>query len=115
MASISGINIAGLVLTGGFDIKPDVEKLCEKAIESGLPIMKVETDSFRTALLLRDLNAQVPFDDVERLEQVKNGIAEHIDVSWIKPLIEAGHELHLRPVLGAIPFVERTELDQLEV
>ena len=97
MAVINGVKISALVLTGGFPFKEEVKKLCEKALELGLPILSTKSDSFRTALLLQDLNVQVPFEDTERLELVKNEMAEHIETTWIQELRSKDHEPHLSP------------------
>ncbi|MCB1827620.1 MAG: phosphate acetyltransferase, partial [Coxiellaceae bacterium] len=97
LAAQSGIKIAGLLLTGGFEISKDIQKLCEPAIESGLPVLMTEDNSFSTAVKLQNINIRVTPDDVERIEAGKNYMAECLDQHWLSEFIEARGERQLSP------------------
>lgn len=84
MAALKGTKLAALLLTGDYPIDDKVMQFCQQAItDSGLPILTVKTNSFRTALLLQDLNMKVPQEDSERIEEAMQFAADHIDNSWV--------------------------------
>lgn len=97
LAAQNGIRLAGLLLTGGYTISKDIQKLCEPAIESGLPVLLTEDNSFSTAVKLQNLNIRVTPDDIERIEAGKNYLADCLDKAWIKDFIEKGNERQLSP------------------
>ncbi len=83
-AALSGIPLAGLILTG--DMSPDSHVLayCKNGIDSGLPILTAKTSSFETAQALSSLNPETPPDDTDRLEQLVDHVARNIDTRWLK-------------------------------
>ncbi len=83
-ASLKGVPIAGLILTGGLPPNPDVLAYCKEGLLSGLPVLTATTSSFETAQLLSSLNPEIPTDDTERLEQLVNHVARNIDTGWLK-------------------------------
>ncbi|MEM9243302.1 MAG: phosphate acetyltransferase [Pseudomonadota bacterium] len=97
LAALSGIRIAGILLTSYVNIADDMKKLCEQALHSGLPILATPEDSFRTALKLKNLYFHVAEDDQERLEMSKAFIAEHIDSDWIETLSSQQNQQRCSP------------------
>lgn len=88
LAALGGTQIAGLLLTGDFDLPQSVWTLCQPAIDQGFPILKVESDSFRTTSRLQNLSTAVAADDYERLEKVREFVASHIRHDWIQSFME---------------------------
>ena len=74
-----------------------VKRFCRQAMQTGLPIIIVKNDSYRTAIQLQNLNLNVPLDDIDRIEAVKNHVAEHINKKWISTLIEKEFEKQMSP------------------
>ncbi|VEI57841.1 phosphate acetyltransferase [Pasteurella multocida] len=94
LAAMNGVEIAGVLLTGGYKIDAQIKKLCEHAIEStGLPIFRVEGNTWQTALALQSFNLEVPVDDKERIEKIKNYVSEQIDTQFIDSLVAASSRL----------------------
>lgn len=86
LAAMNGIKIGCLLLTGGFNIEPMVRKLCAPAMETGLPVILVNTNTWQTALQLQSFNMETPTDDIERIEKVQDFIAGHLDNHWVESL-----------------------------
>ncbi|MGC7559603.1 phosphate acetyltransferase [Pasteurella sp. PK-2025] len=94
LAAMNGVEIAGVLLTGGYKIDPQINKLCQHAIESsGLPIFRVEGNTWQTALALQSFNLEVPVDDKERIEKIKHYVSEQIDSQFIDSLVAASSRL----------------------
>ncbi|WP_078083208.1 phosphate acetyltransferase [Microbulbifer mangrovi] len=86
LAAMNGVKIGCLLLTGGFYIEPMVRKLCAPAMETGLPVILVNTNTWQTALQLQTFNMETPTDDVDRIEKVQDFIAGHLDNHWVESL-----------------------------
>lgn len=97
LAALNGIKIAALFLTGDYSLDDKVKRFCDQAIKTGLPIIAVKNDSYRTAIQLQNLNLNVPLDDIERIEAVKNHVADSINKKWISTLIEKEFEKQMSP------------------
>ncbi len=89
LASMNGVKIGCLLLTGGYPPEPQILKLCERAMETtGLPIMVIKTNTWQTSLRLQSFNMEIPTDDAERIELVQDYVAGHIDQHWIESLTQ---------------------------
>jgi phosphate acetyltransferase len=97
MAALTGIKIAALLLTGGYQMLANVSLLCDKAFQSGLPVLSVTGNSFHTAVALQNLDREIPADDLERMELARNYVARCIDKDWVKNVLDRDYERHLSP------------------
>ena len=107
MAALNGVPIAGLVLTGGTEPDGRIAALCERAFETGLPVMVVDTDSYVTAAHAAAMPAEVPVDDLERIEFVMDTVASHLDVEWLTSRLATELEPRLSPPAFRYALVER--------
>lgn len=82
LAVMNGLEIGGVLLTGGYEIDPAVKELCLHAFEKGLPVYSVDTNTFQTSIDIQHFNLEIPVDDKERLENTQNYIADHIEYRW---------------------------------
>ncbi len=97
MAALNGVPLAGLVLTGDVEPSDEVLKLCEKAFATGLPLLRVTSDSYVTAARAAAMPLEVPLDDVERMERGMESVAEHLDMRPVLELLGSERELRLSP------------------
>ena len=88
LASMNGVEIGAILLTGGYDIPASIADLCKPAFEAGLPIFKAQGNTWQTSLNLQSFNLEVPADDKERIEFINDHVASHIDGPWIDSLSE---------------------------
>lgn len=86
LAVMNGIEIGGVLLTGGYEIDDNVAQLCKPAFETGLPIFSVTSNTFQTSIALQRFNLEIPVDDKERLDNTQNFVADNIDTDWVKSL-----------------------------
>lgn len=97
MASLNGIPIAGILLTGSIRPIPALMDLCHKAFDEGLPVLIVNENTITTAKLLDHMSANVPVNDIPRIEQVMNSVAEHIDSEWLAAQSRLQRQARLSP------------------
>lgn len=107
MAYLSGTKIAGLLVTGDYPVSENTMQLCEPALKAGLPLLKVKTDSLRTAISLQNLNVKIPEDDKDRRQALKEYVGNLIDPSWMKTLLTSPSERHLSPPAFKYQLIEK--------
>ncbi|MDP5031731.1 phosphate acetyltransferase [Paraglaciecola sp.] len=108
LAAQNGTKIGAILLTGGYEPDPRVMALCSQALESGLPVMLVNDNTWQTSLNLHFYNLEVPVDDEQRVNRVMDHAANCIDPKWINSLTEGASK-----VLRLSPPAFRFKLTQL--
>ena len=78
LTALNGVALAGIVLTGDTELSPGLQNLCQRAFDTGLPVLKVRTGSYQTALNISRVSSEVPPDDTERMNHVMDFIARNI-------------------------------------
>jgi len=109
IAYLSGIKIAGLLLSGDYAPSKKAMELCTRAMQEGLPVLKVKTDTLRTAISLQNLNVKIPEDDLERRTALKEYVASHIDAPWVKELLGTQAERSLSPPAFRYQLIEKAK------
>ena len=107
LAASNGVPLAGLLLCTGFQPDPRVMRLCQSALDAGLPVMTVDTGSYETATNLNRMNREIPVDDRERVEKVTNFVASHLDHEWLRERCGSPRELTLSPPAFRYRMVQR--------
>ncbi len=98
LAALNGVSLAGVVLTSADStMDEDLMAICKKAFDTGLPVMKVATGSYQTALDLARMSADVPLDDVERMNHVMDFIARNIFVKKLEARCKVEMEVRMSP------------------
>lgn len=109
LAASNGVEIGGILLTGGYKIDAQINKLCQPAFENTkLPIFRIEGNTWQTALSLQSFNLEVPVDDKERIENIKRYTSEKFDAEFINQL--AGASTRLRRLSPPAFRFQLTEL-----
>ncbi|MDH3000251.1 phosphate acetyltransferase [Chelonobacter oris] len=93
LAAMNGVKIGALVLTGGYKIDTQISKLCQRAFETGLPVVRVEGNTWQTSLNLQSFNLEVPPDDAERIETIKQFTSEQYNAQFIDSLVGSSSRL----------------------
>lgn len=97
LASMNGIPMAGIILTGGITPNDTVIELCRPALKTGIPVMSVQTDSYETVQNLANISNEIPSDDTDRALEVTRFVAAHLDLEWLKQYFSQGHTPRLSP------------------
>jgi phosphate acetyltransferase len=100
--------MAGLVLTGEFQRDEPVWNLCRPGFETGLPVMRVESNSWETASQLGQMSPEVPEDDLERVQLGMDHVALYIDADWIASRSAIPVETRMSPAAFCYRITERS-------
>ncbi|MFC3606636.1 phosphate acetyltransferase [Stutzerimonas tarimensis] len=109
LASLNGIKLAGVLLTGDFEPDQRILELCKTAFEAGLPVANVNSGSFDTATSLANLNRETPADDIERASRVTDFIARHLHPDYLQDRCSVPRELRLSPPAFRYQLVKRAQ------
>jgi len=86
LASLNGTKIGALLLTGGYKPDPNILKLCDQALQTGLPIMLVKDNTWQATSNLQRFNQEVPVDDTQRVNKVMDHMATCMNEQWLNTL-----------------------------
>lgn len=75
--------IGGLVLTGDVGLDEKVLKFCQTGWNTGLPVLRVSTNSWETATSLARMSTEVPVDDLQRVQIAMDHVAHYLDADWL--------------------------------
>ena len=106
LAELSGTHLAALLLSSGTAPDPRVSQLTRATAAAGLPVLLVDSDSYRTATRVRDLDPGLPADDLERIEGVTETVADALDPSWLKSLTSTTRPRRFSPAAFRYQLVE---------
>ncbi|EFX91745.1 phosphate acetyltransferase [Actinobacillus ureae] len=89
LAVMNGVEIGAILLTGGYKIETPIAKLCQQAFESGVPVFRVEGNTWQTALSLQSFSLEVPVDDKERITSIKEYVASQFKAGFVDEVSKA--------------------------
>lgn len=107
MAALSGVPLAGLLLTSCQEPDPQILKLCGAAFQTGLPLLSTSLDTYATATLLGTMNTEVPMDDMQRIDVVMNAVATALDIEWLRQHCALSRPPRLSPAAFRHQLTER--------
>lgn len=107
VAALNGVPLAGLMLTG--DLMPDqrVIELCHRALDTGLPVLGSEANTYETAHMLTNLSSAIPIDDPGRIENAMEAVATRIDTDWLQQHLRVERQNRLSPPAFRFQLSER--------
>lgn len=98
LATQNGTKIGALLLTGGYQPDPRIWQLCSQALETGLPVLLTNDNTWQTSLNLHMFNQEVPADDEQRINRVMDHTAAYIDSDWVASISkDSNRALRLSP------------------
>jgi len=107
MAALSHIPIAGLILTGDTEPEERIIRFCRPALETGLPLLRVGTGSYDTATRLYQLSSAVAADDLERIKEAIDHVAQTLDTDWLISHSKKELEFRLSPAAFLYQLTEK--------
>ncbi len=107
MAALSHIPLAGLILTGDTEPEERILRFCRPALETGLPLLRVRTNSYDTATRLYQLSGAVAADDLERIKDAIDHVAQTLDTDWLISHSKKELEFRLSPAAFLYQLTEK--------
>ncbi len=108
LVTLSGIPLAGLVLTCDSRPSDNVLALVAPAIQNKVPVLITHHDTFHTAELVANQPLSIPFDDLPRIEGMINHVAESIKTDIFTADLNLSADLRLSPPAFRYRMMERS-------
>ncbi|MCK7548266.1 phosphate acetyltransferase [Marinobacter koreensis] len=107
LAALNGVPLAGLMLTGDLMPAQSVIDLCRRALDTGLPVLGSDCNTYETAHMLASLSTAIPLDDPERIEKAMDAVAPRIDAEWLREHLRVERQSRLSPPAFRYQLSER--------
>jgi phosphate acetyltransferase len=107
MAALSGVPLSGLILTGETELDNRIVAFCQAAFATGLPLFRVELNSYSTATKLHQMSPEVPIDDLSRIRSAMDHVARHIDIDWLIARSRTTLEFRMSPAAFLYQLTEK--------
>lgn len=107
LAALNGVPLAGLMLTGGLMPDNRVIDLCRRALDTGLPVLRSDANTYETAHMLASLSSAIPIDDPERIEESMESVARRVDTDWLQEHLKVQRQSRLSPPAFRYQLSER--------
>lgn len=95
LSALNGTKLGGLILTNGYEPSEQVWDLCKQALEAGLPVLSVPWDTWQTSRHIMSFNPEIPQDDIQRHDKVKQHVADSLSSDWLEGLTSKNNSYNL--------------------
>ncbi|WP_057831778.1 phosphate acetyltransferase [Colwellia sp. TT2012] len=95
LSALNGTKLGGMILTNGFEPSKQVWELCKQALEAGLPVLSVPWDTWQTSRHIMSFNPEIPQDDIQRQDKVKQHVADNLSSHWLESLTSKNNSYNL--------------------
>lgn len=101
--------LAGLVLTGGLPVAPQIRQLIEGLGTPAIAALEVQTDTFTTALLVSQLRAFLSPDNDRKVAAALGLIEMNIDTNALAARLAATHSTRVTPLMFEHALIQRAK------
>lgn len=109
-------NIAGMILTGGFQPSTDVKRLLEGFGQPfPLPVLCVETNTWDTALAIEHIPAQITPQSERKIALAQGLFASHVDRQVITEKLDSDSSSVMTPVMFEFNLFERARSERKKI
>jgi len=106
MSAMNGVPLAGILLTCGLKPSDNVTTLCAQAIDLGIPVLMVESNSYKTAAMIARMPAEIGVDDFDLIDRAVEHVATHLDTDWLKQRCKTNRKPSLSPAAFRYQLVQ---------
>ncbi|WP_394175411.1 phosphate acetyltransferase [Thalassotalea litorea] len=98
LSAMNGTKVGALLLTNGIQPQGKVLELCQQAFDTGLPVLSVPWDTWQTSRHLMSYNPEIPEEDEQRMNRIKDYVADNLDHDWVSQFeVQDGKEGLMSP------------------
>jgi phosphate acetyltransferase len=109
-------NIAGLLLTGGLPLEPQVQRLIKGLQKkSPVPIFSVETDTYTTAMNASSVRAALTPENHRKIAAALGVFESHVNSTAIENRIKVVRSTRVTPIMFEYKLIERAKLNRQHI
>jgi len=69
--------------------------LCQQALNSGLTVLSVPWDTWQTSRHIMNFHPEIPKDDIQRIEKIKQQVSENFNTKWVHSLSAKNNDKYM--------------------
>ncbi len=100
-------NIAGIVITGGIDLRPSVQKLIEGWTGIPVPVLFVEAHTYDTVQSVNELYGRIEANDDKRIATAMGWFNKHVDIRELGERVVSRTSTRITPRMFEYSLVEK--------
>ncbi len=108
-------NIAGILLTGGIDLRPSVKKLIQGWTGIPVPVLFVESHTYDTVQGVNDLYGRIEANDEKRIATALGWFNKHINVKELGARVVSRRSQRITPKMFEYSLVEKASSDRQHI
>lgn len=107
-------NLSGIIMNGGFDVSPTIERLIS-GIGAELPIIKTPFNTFETALRVTKTRGKLARGSQRKFDLALTTFDHHVDCGQLMELLEVSHENIVTPLMFEYELLDRARADRKHI
>ena len=107
-------SLAGIVLTGGFELPESIRRLAE-GVEQDLPVVSTTLGTFNTAERLSRVRGPMTKDSAKKIETARRLFAEQVDADALLAAIDVSASDVRTPLMFEYQLMERARADRKHI
>ncbi len=107
-------NVAGIVLTGG-QVDEPVLRLIAGFSDAGVPILSVDTDTFKAAQTVSNVRGAITADSDRKIATALGLFEEHVDTAALEQRIALTRSTRVTPLMFEQQLLERAAADRRHI
>jgi phosphate acetyltransferase len=109
-------NIAGLLLTGGLPLEPQMQRLIKGLQKkSPVPIFSVETDTYTTAMNASSVRAALTPENHRKIAAALGVFESHVNSTEIEDRIKVARSTRVTPIMFEYKLIERAKANRQHI
>ncbi|MCU1410051.1 MAG: phosphate acetyltransferase [Rhodoglobus sp.] len=113
-ASATFPSLAGIVLNGGFDLSPVIERLIE-GLDASLPIVTTELGTYATAQRVAQTRGKLTATSQRKIDTALALFEKHVDSDLLSTELGAGESTAVTPLMFEYALLERARSDKKRI
>lgn len=107
--------IAGIVLTGGIPLAPQIVRLLEGISRPPVPIIAVDTDTYTTSMRINSIRAAIDADNQPKIASALGTFESHVDLAALEQRIEVSRSTSVTPLMFEYQLIERAKANRQHI
>lgn len=108
-------NIAGIVITGGIDLRPSVKALLKGWTGIPIPVLFVESHTYDTVQSVNELYGRIEPGDDKRIATAMGWFNQHVDVQELGQRVVSRRSTRITPRMFEYSLVEKASSDRQHI
>lgn len=114
-ASATFPNIAGLLLTGGFQPAPQVQRLIEGISRARVPLLSVDTDTYTTTTNVNGVKSALTPDDSRKMAAALGIVEANVHFEEVLRRLAATRPLGITPMMFEYELIQRAKSNRQHI